>query len=191
MREKNKEDLADIGPIVRTKYRFKPHVLCPFCGRSPADTTLDVDLNAPFRDMIAVFDDGVSALPCCSPCKARYVKWDNRSLDRPLLFGYPSSILHRLTYRARVRDWLRRNAEVVEKVQSIPPAVQKEMLSRALRFTAYSALVVVGATAMTLLTYWRASVHGGIYVVYWGAIIGGAISSFAGIVRLLKWRLTL
>jgi hypothetical protein len=191
MREKTKDDLADLGSIVRTKYRFKPHVLCPFCGRTSADTTLDVDLNAPFRDMIAVFDDGVSALPCCSPCKARHIKWDNRSLDLPLLLGYPMSVLHRLTYRAKVREWLRRNAEVVEKVESIPPLVQKEMLSRALRFTGYSALVAVGATATTLLAYWRASVHGGIYVIYWGAILGGIISFFVGIVRLLKWRLTL
>lgn len=100
-----------------TKYRFKSQVLCPFCGRSTANTTIDVDMNTPLGDM-AGFDVVVPALPCCSPCKARYVQWNNRSLDLPLVLGYPLAILHRLTYRTRVREWLRQNAEVVENVDT-------------------------------------------------------------------------
>ncbi|MDI6775455.1 MAG: hypothetical protein QME60_08730 [Verrucomicrobiota bacterium] len=192
-REKIEEhdDTADIAPIVRTRYRFKMGALCPFCGRLPADAAVNVDLNPPFRDMIAVFDRSVHALPCCSACGARYLRRNSRDVALPPILGYPSSILHRLSYGDRVRRWLADNAEVANSLDTIPPGARREMLRRARSVMGYSALTAGGVAALTALSHWWSASQDGLYIICWGAIVAGAARFIVGLARWLKWTLAL
>ena len=139
-------DLTAISPFGKTTTIFVSYAKCPFCGCRSTDTTLDVDMNPPFRNLIAAFDKKIPSLPCCSPCKARYVRWYNWSLDLPLILGFPSSMLHRLTYQAKVRDWVRRNSTVADPIleNSAKPKDTPALLPEVLLFVVTIWLMIYG-----------------------------------------------
>lgn len=189
--EVTRVDVDDMPPLIRTKYRFKKDAPCPLCGHSTADTTLEIDLNAPLRDLAAVFDDSITNLPCCGACKAAYVRRDRLSHALPAPLGYIASLIHRAGYRGKVRAWLSHNADAVQRMDKVPPAVKREMTARALSLLGYSGCAIAFGVAATLMSQQRGVSIAALYVLYWLIAVGGGIGLIVGALRWLRWMLAL
>jgi hypothetical protein len=183
------EEAEEIIPVQRAQYAFKPGALCPFCGQEPATAELDVDLNLPLHDWVAVFDDSVPNLPCCSDCRAGYLKRSARALALPEWPGYVASVLHRLSYRGKILRWLRENAQVVKTQDRLPPALRKEMVGRALGVLGHSALIT--GSAVALVNFSSTVARGGdmMYLGGWAMIVVGGIGLAIGAFRWIRWTL--
>jgi hypothetical protein len=84
---------------------------------------------------------------------------------------------------------------VIERVDSVEQAIEeykrspegrRELASKYKRMMIFGLLWVVGGIVATVATYEAAS-EGGVYFIFWGAVIFGAIDFFRGLAGWLKY----
>ncbi len=190
-KEEKQREPEDLGPFLKTRYTFKEQTPCPFCNKPEADGKLDVDMNPPFRDIIAVFDQTVQGLPCCSECRTAFLDRDKLNLWLPVWLGYPASILHRAGYQAKVHLWLDKYASAIEDLSTRRNALRKTMIVRAIKFMVISLVMAIAAACISTMSYLLATRYGGFWILAYGAVYAGIIGVFVGLWRLVKWLLAL